>query len=236
MKNIFMLMVSFGIILFTLIPTTVGHTNPDPVGSLTHDEILRSKAAFAVVDEEIARHLNLGALSEWDYQKLRGPVLLKIRTAIHFQLRDQFSRIVHTVDFDSQPGSPSQNLSVNQGNRPLGLHKKASEIIRDFIDQEHISVIIMSDAPVGLGETAAIRRLRGEIRYIYELINGASVSIPIKNLTSLIKLRFVREIWQNSKGKLTLFQSVPRIGADKVHKAPPAGIWYYGRGSPSCCR
>ena len=230
LKNIFMLMVSFGIILFTLIPTTVGHTNPDPVGSLTHDEILRSKAAFAVVDEEIARHLNLGALSEWDYQKLRGPVLLKIRTAIHFQLRDQFSRIVHTVDFDSQPGSPSQNLSVNQGNRPLGLHKKASEIIRDFIDQEHISVIIMSDAPVGLGETAAIRRLRGEVRYIYELINGASVSIPIKNLTSLIKLRFVREIWPNSKGKLTLFQSVPQIGADKVHDTPPRGFGITGMG------
>ena len=231
MKNIFMLMVSFSIILFTLIPTTVVHTNPDPVGSLTHDEILRSKAAFAVVDEEIARHLNLSELSEWDYQKLRGPVLLKIRTALHFQLRDQFGRIVHTVDFGAQLdfGSSSQTPSMNRGNK-LILYRKASEIIRDFIDQEHISVIIMSDTPVGLGETAAIRRLRGEVRYTYDLINGACVFVPVKNLSALIRLPFITEMWPDSQGNLELADSVPQIGADKVHNPRPIGFGVTGEG------
>ena len=228
LKNIFTLIVSFGIILSTLIPATVGYTNPDSVGTIPlTDDILRSKAAFAVVEEEIARRLNLRILSEWDYQKLRGPVLWKIRAPIHFYLREQFGRIVHTVDFDLQrdSGSPSQNPSINRGKGPPRLHKRAAEIIRDFIDQEPISVIIRSDAPVGLGETTAFRELRGKVRYIYELINGASVSIPIKNLTALIKLPFVTEIWLNSKGNIELVhpltgmpRSLKTIGAAKLHR------------------
>ena len=164
LKNIFTLIVSFGIILSTLIPATVGYTNPDSVGTIPlTDDILRSKAAFAVVEEEIARRLNLRILSEWDYQKLRGPVLWKIRAPIHSRLRDQFGRIVDTIDFDLQrdAGSPSQNPSINRGNGSPRLRKRAKEIIRDFIDQEPISVIIRSDAPVGLGETTAFSRVAG---------------------------------------------------------------------------
>ena len=233
MKNIFTLIVSLSIILFTLIPATVGHTNPDSVGTIPlTDDILRSKAAFAVVDEEIARHLNLSTLSEWDYQKLRGPVLLKIRTAIHSRLRDQFGGIVHTVNFDlrQDSGSPSQTPPMNPGNGPPQLHKRAAEIIRDFIDQEHISVIIRSDAPIGLGEIAAIRGLRGEVRYTYDIINGACVFVPIRNLTALIKRPFVREVWLDSIGRAALKDSVPQIGADQVHSLPGGGRVVMGEG------
>ena len=224
MKIRSILITSFSIIVFTLLSANIGNANPDSVETtpLT-DDILRSKVAFAIVDEEIADHLNLGMLTERDYQKLCGPVLLEIRTGIHFQLRQEFSRIVNTVDFGTQldSGSPSLSPSINQAGKPI-LHKKASEIIRDFIAQEQISVIIMSNAPIGIGETAAIRHLSGEVRYTYELINGACVIIPIKNLTALIKRPFITEIWPNAKGNLKLQDSVPQIGADKVHNPPNA--------------
>ena len=232
MKDLFTLIVSFGIILSTLILATVGHTNPDSVGTIPlTDDILRSKAAFAVVDGEIARHLKLRVLSEWDYQKLRGPVLWKIRAPIHFHLREQFGKIVHTVDFGASvgSGSPSQTPPLNRGERPT-LHKRATEIIRDFINQGHISVIIRATAPIGLGEIAAIRRLRGEVRYTYELINGACVVIPIKSLTALIRQPFITEMWPDSKGNLELADSVPQIGADKVHKPRPTGLGVTGEG------
>ena len=232
MKNIFTLIVSLGIILFTLISATVGHTNPDSVGAipLTND-ILRSKTAFAVVEEEIAHHLNLSLLSEWDYQKLRGRVLWKIRAPIHFHLREQFGRIVDTVDFSASAGSgsPSQTPPMSRGEKPI-LHKRAAEIIRDFIAQEQISVIIRSNAPIGMGQTAPIRGLQGEVRYTYELINGACVFVPIRNLAALIKRPFVTEIWPDSKGYLALADSVPQIGADKVHNPPPAGFGITGKG------
>ena len=233
LKNIFALIVSFGIILSTLMFATVGDTNPDSVGTIPlTDDIGRSKAAFAVVDEEIARRLNLHVLSEWDYQKLRGPVLWKIRAPIHFHLREQFGRIVHTVDFgvSAGSGSPSQNPSINRGKGPPRLHERAAEIIRDFIDQEHISVIIRSDAPIGIGEIAAIRRLRGEVRYTYESINGACVVIPIKSLTGLIRQQLVMEIWPDAKMNLALNTSVPRIGADVVHNAPHPDLGVTGEG------
>lgn len=233
LKNISLLILCFGIITLALLIQSIGHTNPDSVGSLPiSDDILRSKAAFAIVDEEIARHLDLGTLSEWDYQKLRGPVLLKIRTAIHFQLREEFGRIVNTVAFSIQPGSgsPSQNPSKNQNNRPPHLHKKAAEIIRDFINQEHISVIIMSDAPIGLGEAAAIRGLRGEVPYTYEIINSACVVVPIRNLTGLIKRPFVSEIWPDGKVNLALTNSLAQIGAIEIHSARPAGLGVTGEG------
>ncbi len=233
LKNIFALIVSFGIILSTLMFATVGDTNPDSVGTIPlTDDIGRSKAAFAVVEGEIARRLNLHVLSEWDYQKLRGPVLWKIRAPIHFHLREQFGRIVHTVDFgvSAGSGSPSQNPSINRGKRPPRLHERAAEIIRDFIDQEHISVIIRSDAPIGIGEIAAVRRLRGEVRYIYELINGACVVIPTKSLTALIRQPFITEMWPDGKGNLELADSVPQIGAHTIHKPRPAGLGVTGDG------
>lgn len=219
MKNIAQLILIFGIITFTLLTLKIGHADPDRVDSLKlTDDILKSKAAFAVVEEEIALHLNLGILTEWDYQKLHGPVLWKIRAPIHTQLREKFDRIVNTVNFNPQQnyGSLSRSTSMDQGNKPR-LHKKASEIIRDFIDHGRISLIVRSDTLIGLGETAAIRRLRGEIRYTYDIINGACITIPTKNLTALIRQPFITEIWPNAKGNLELSDSVPKIGADKVH-------------------
>lgn len=174
MKNICRLILSFGIITLTLLALSIAHANPDSVGSLRlTDDIWRSRAAFAVVEEEIAHRLNLRILTEWDYQKLHGPVLWEIRAPIHFQLRKKFGEIVHAVDFRESVNStsPSQSPSINQGNKPR-LYKEAAEIIQDFIDREHISVIIMSDAPIGLGEAAAIRRLQGEVRYTYDIIKG----------------------------------------------------------------
>ena len=230
MKNISTLIVSLCIILFIL--TSAGHTNPDSVGTIPlTDDILRSKAAFAVVDEEIARHLNLSALSEWDYQKLRGPVLLKIRTAIHFRLREQFGKIVHTVDFGKSvgSGSPSENSPIDRGNNPPPLYGRAAEIIRDFIAQEHISLIIRSNAPIGIGETAAIRGLRGEVRYTYDIINGACVVVPIRNLTALINRPFVTEVWPDSKANLAS-TGLAQIGAIKVHSAHPSGLDVTGKG------
>ena len=232
MKNIFQLILGFGIITLTLLVSSVGDTNPDSTGSFTiADEILRSRAAFAAVDDEISRILDLGALSERDYQKLHGPVLLKIRSAIHFQLREHFDKIVNTVDFGAQldSGSPSQSPPMNQGDKPV-FHKKASKIISDFINQRHISVIIMSNRPIGFGEVSALRGLRGEVRYIYEFINGTCISVPIKNLTALIRRPFVVEIWPNSKGNLELADSVPQIGANKVHNPPPGGLGVTGEG------
>ena len=229
------LRIGFSIIVLILLAANSGTAAPDSVGTLhLTDDILRSRAAFAVVEEEIAHHLNLGALTAWDYQKLRGPVLLKIRTAIHFQLRQAFGRIVNTVDFGAalDSGSPSHRLSTPQVSKPI-LHKRAAEIIRDFIAQQHISVIIMSNALIGTGEAAAIRGLRGEVRYTYKIINGASVVIPIRNLAALIKRPFIREIWPNAKGSLQLKQSVPHIGADKVHRAlnaNPPGLGVTGAG------
>ena len=232
MKNIPTLIVSLCIILFTLTSASVGHTNPDSVETIPlTDDILRSKAAFTVVDEEIARQLNLSALSEWDYRKLRGPVLWKIRAPIHFHLRKQFGRIVNTVDFStsSGSGSPIQTPPMTWGEKPI-LHEKAAEIIRDFINQEQISVIIRSNAPIGIGEVAAIRGLRGEVRYTYDIINGACVFVPIRDLTALIKRPFVREVWLDSKGRAALKDSVPQIGADQVHNLIGGGSGVMGEG------
>ena len=232
MKNISRLSVGFGIIIFALLISNIGHTNPDSIGTLTvPDNISQSRAAFAVVEEEIARHLKLDALSEQDHQKLRGPVLLKIRTAIHFQLRQEFGRIISTVDFRTQTGvgSQRQSPSVNQGSQPI-LHKRAAEIIHNFISQGHISVIIRSDGPIGFGEVATIRGLRGEVRYTYERINGACVSVPLENLTALIKRPFITEIWPDSKGNSKLADSVPQIGADTVHNTRPVGLGITGEG------
>ena len=223
MKNIFTLITCFSIILFTLVLAIVGHTNPEL--PLT-DHILRSKAAFAIVDEKIAHHLNLGVLSERDYQKLRGPVLWKIRAPIHFHLRKAFGRIVDSADFGGSTDSFSQSQTPPM--KPI-LHKRAAEIIRDFINQEHISLIIRSDAPIGIGEVATIRGLRGEVRYTYDSINGACVFVPIRNLTALIKRPFVTEVWLDSKGDLALISSVPHIGADKIHN-PPTGFGITGKG------
>ncbi len=149
---------------------------------------------------------------------------------IHSRLRERFGKIVNTVDFgvQSDSGSSSQSPSMDQRNQPPRLHKGASEIIRDFIDREHISLIIMSDASIGIGETAAIRGLRGDVRYTYHLINGAFVSVPMRNLTALIKRPFVTEIWPNAQGNLELDRDVEnwgveKIGADKVHSLPQAG-------------
>ena len=231
MKKKSLLILCFGIVTLALLIQSIGHTDPDSVGSLAiSDDILRSKAAFAIVDEEITNHLNLRILTEWDYQKLRGPVLLKIRTAIHFQLRQRFGRIINTVDFNLQQdlGSSSQSPSINQNNQPPQLYKRAAEIIRDFINQENISVIIMSDAPIGLGGATAVRGLRGEVRYTYDMINGACVVVPIRNLTGLIKRNFVKEIWPDSRGKPTLDQSVREIGADTMHPPPPNGLGVTG--------
>ena len=225
MKNISTkLRIGFGIIVLVLLAANSGTANPDRMGTMQlTDDILRSRVAFAVVEEEIARHLNLGVLTAWDFQKLHGPVLLEIRTEIHFQLRQAFGRIVNTVDFGAAlgSGSSSHSPSTPQVNKPI-LHKRASEIIRDFIAQQHISVIIMSNAPIGIGEVAAIRRLRGEVRYTYKIINGASVVIPIRNLAALIRRPFITEIWPNAKGNLELNDSVEQIGADKVHNPPNA--------------
>ncbi|MDE0084115.1 MAG: S8 family serine peptidase, partial [Candidatus Poribacteria bacterium] len=226
------LITSFSIIVLTLLSAGMGAANPDSVGTLSlTDDILQSRAAFAVVDEKIARHLNLGVLTEWDFQKLRGPVLLKIRTEIHFQLRQEFDRIVNTVDFGagSDSGSLSHSPSTPQVNKPI-LHEKASEIIRNFIAQKYISVIIRSNALIGIGEASTIRRLEGEVRYIYEIINGACISVPIKNLSALVRLPFITQIWPNAEGNLKLHDSVPHIGADKVHKAPPSGPGVTGEG------
>ena len=232
MKKKSLLILCFGIVTLALLIQSIGHTNPDSVGSLAiSDDILQSKAAFAIVDEEIANHLNLRILTEWDYQKLRGPVLLKIRTAIHFQLREQFGRIVNTVDFNVQPnlGSLSQSPSINQNNQSPQLHKRAAEIIRDFIVQNHISVIIMSDAPIALGEAAVVRGLHGELCYTYDMINGACVVVPIRNLTVLIKRNFVTEIWPDAKTNLAL-SNLAQIGAIKVHSTRPTGLGVMGEG------
>ena len=221
MKNTSRLILGFGIIILALLTPRIGNAVP----YLFADDILRSRVAFAVVEEEISHRLTLASLSETDYQKIRGPVLLKIRTPIHFQLREQFGRIVNAVDF----GAPGQSPSINPGDKPF-LHKKASEIIRDFITQKRISVIIRSNAPIGIGETATIRGLQGKMRYTYELINGACVVIPIKNLAALIKRPFITEVWPDSKGNLELDQSVPKIGADTVHNPRPAGFGVTGEG------
>ena len=232
MKNISQLISSFGIIILTLLALSIGPTHLDSAEYPTiTDDILRSKVAFAIIDEEIARHLNLGVLSEQDTWKLRGPVLLKIRTEIHYQLRKHFDKIVNTVDFGAQSGSgsPSESSSLNHGFKPV-LYKKAAEIIRDFIAEKHISVIIMSDGPIGIGEASVIQRLRGDVRYTYEIINGACVSVPINKLTALIRRPFITEIWPDSKGNLELSDSVQSIGVDKVHTPPSGGPGVTGAG------
>ena len=230
MKNISHLILSFGIITLTLLTLRIGHTEPDSVGSLKiTDDLLRSKAAFAVVEEEIAHHLNLGILTEWDYQKLHGPVLWKIRASIHFQLREKFGKVVHAVDFGGTVNStsPIQSPSINQSNKPR-LREEAAEIIRDFIDRGRISVIIRSDTPIGLGETAAIRSLRGEVRYTYDSINGACVLVPIRNLTDLIKRPFIQEIWPD--GDVKPAYNLSQIGAIEIHSDPPTGLGVTGDG------
>ena len=226
MKNVSTLTIGFSIIVFTLLSATINTANPDSVSTLRRtDDISRSKAAFAVVGEEIARGLNLHTLSESDYWKLRGPVLLDPQTEIHFHLRKQFGSIVNTVDFGASvaAGSPSQNSPISRG-KTLLLYKRASEIIRDFIAQKNISVIIGSHAPIGRGEMAAIRGLQGEVRYTYEIINSACVAIPIKNLAGLIRQPFITEIWPDAKGYLlngngavAVQENLLQIGADKVH-------------------
>ena len=219
----------------TLLSLQIENTKQTTVGKppLT-DNLLRSKIAFAVVGEEIARGLNLHTLSESDHWKLRGSVLLAPQTDIHFLLREQYGRIVNTVYFETSlnTGSPSQNSPISLENKPV-LYQKASEIIRDFIAETDISVIIGSNAPIGIGEIAAIRRLQGEMRYTYEIINSASVSVPLKNIAALIKLPFITEIWPNRKGNLTLADSIPHIGADNVHNPPnavPKGLGVTGKG------
>ena len=232
MRNAYRLILGFGIIALTLLSPQIAKTEQRLVKNQPiTDNILRSKIAFAVVNEAIARGLNLHTLSESDSWKLRGPVLLDPQADIHFQLREEFDRIVNTVDFGAalNAGSPSQNAPISPGDKPV-LYQKAAEIIRDFIAQKHISVIIMSDAPIGMGEIAAIRGLRGEVRYTYEIINSASVSVPLKNIAALIKLPFITEIWPNSKGSFKLSDSVQVIGADEVHNAPPNGLGVTGQG------
>ena len=232
MRNTYRLILGFGIIALTLLSLQIANTKQTTVEKppLT-DNILRSKMAFAVVGEEIARGLNLHTLSESDHWKLRGPVLLEQQTDIHFLLREQYGRIVNTVDFGAalDAGSPSQDAPISPENRPV-LYQKASEIIHDFIAERHISVIIRSNAPIGIGEIAAIRRLQGEVPYTYEIINSAAVSVPLKNIAALIKLPFITEIWPDSKGHLSLAHSIPQIGADKVHKPPPNGLGVTGQG------
>ncbi len=232
MRNAYRLILGFGIIALTLLSLQIANTKQTTVGKppLT-DNILRSKIAFAVVGEEINRGLNLHTLSESDHYKLRGPVLLEQQTDIHFLLREEFDRIVNTVYFGAalDAGSPSQNPSIRPENKPV-LYQKAAEIIRDFIAERHISVIIRSHAPIGIGEMAAIHRLQGEVRYTYEIINSAAVSVPLKNIAALIKLPFITEIWPDSKGRLALADSIPQIGADKVHKPPPNGLGVTGKG------
>ena len=226
MKNTPRLILGFGIIVLTLLTPRIGNANPDAVDTLLFtDDILRSRMAFAVVEEEILHHLNLASLSETDYQKLHGPVLWKIRAPIHFQLREQFGSIVNAVDFDT----PGQSPSISPSDKPF-LHKKASEIIQDFITQKHISVIIRSNAPIGIGETATIRRLQANVRYTYDFINGACVVVPIKNLAALIRRQFVVEIWPDAKMNLSLNTSIPQIGADAVHNARPSGLGVTGEG------
>ena len=215
-----------------LLTASLGEANPDRVGTLhITDEILRSKAAFGVVEEEIARGLNLGTLTEQDYRKLRGPVLLEIQTAIHSQLREQFGKIVHTIDFgdSSDSGSPSQSPSITAGDKPPTLHETASEIIQNFIAQKHISVIIISDAPLGIGEISAVRGLGGEVRSTYDIINGACVAIPVKSLSALIRRPFVTEVWPNSKANLE-WSRLQQIGADRVHNPRPTGLGVTGDG------
>ena len=239
MKNVSTLTIGFSIIVFTLLSATIDIANSDSVGTLRRtDDISRSKAAFAVVGEEIARGLNLHTLSESDYWKLRGPVLLDPQTEIHFHLREQFGSIVNTVDFGASmaAGSPSQNSPISRGNKPV-LYKNASEIIRDFIAQKNISVIIVSHAPIGRGEIAAIRGLQGEVRYTYEIINSACVAIPIKNIVGLIRQPFITEMWPDAKGYLlngngavAVQKNLLQIGADKVHKQPPNGLGVTGKG------
>ena len=223
------------LILFFVSTVYLPLANSDSVNPLRRtDDTWRSKAAFVVVNEAIARGLNLHTLSESDYWKLRGPVLLESQTDIHYQLREEFKRIVNTVDFGASldAGSPSQNSPVRQDNTPV-LYEKAADIIRDFIVQKHLSVIIMSDAPIGMGEIGAIRGLRGEVRYTYEIIDGASVSVPLQNIAALIKQPFITEIWPDSKGNLAMAQSIPQIGADNVHNAPTdvsPGLGVTGKG------
>ena len=232
MKNTYRLILGFGIIAFTLLSLQIANAKQTTVGKPSFtDNILRSKIAFAVVGEEIARGLNLHTLSESDYYKLRGPVLLDPEADIHFQLREQYGRIANTVYFEAalDAGSPSQNSLVNPKNKPV-LYQKASEIIRNFIAGRDISVIIASNAPIGIGEIAAIRRLQGEVPYTYESINSAAVSVPLKNIAALIKLPFITEIWPDSKGYLQLSHSVQHIRADKVHKRPPNGLGVTGKG------
>ena len=235
MRNVYRLILSFGIIAFTLLSPQIVKTEQRSVKNhpIT-DNILRSKIAFAVVGEEITRGLNLHTLSESDSWKLRGPVLLEPQTDIHFQLREQYGRIVNTVYFRaaSDAGSPSQNSPISPKNRPV-LYQKAAEIIRDFIAERNISVIVVSYAPIGISEMAAIRRLQGEVRYTYEIINSASVSVPLKNIAALIKLPFITEIWPNRKGHLQQLPQKPpvkQIGADKVHEQPPNGLGVTGKG------
>ena len=232
MRNAYRLILGFGIIAFTLLSPQIVKTEQRSVKNhpIT-DNILRSKIAFAVVNEAIVRGLNLHTLSESDYWKLRGPVLLDPQADIHFQLREQYDRIVNTVYFGAalDAGSPSQNAPISPENRPV-LYQKASEIIRDFIAQRDISVIIGSYTPIGMGEMAAIRRLQGEVRYTYEIINSAAVSVPLKNIAALIKLPFITEIWPDSKGSFKLSDSVQVIGADEVHNAPPNGLGVTGQG------
>ena len=163
MKNIFLLILSLGIITLLLLIQSIGHANPDSTESLPiTNHILRSREAFAVVEGKMAHHLNLGVLTVQNYQKIRGPVLLKIRTAIHFQLREHFDKIVNTVDFgiELDSGYSSQSSSMNQRKKPA-LHKQASMIIVDFINECQISVSIMSDGPIGVGEVNVASRMTG---------------------------------------------------------------------------
>ena len=236
MKNVAQLILIFGIIILMMLVAGIRDTNPDSVDTSTiTDGILRGRAAFAAVDQEIENHLKISELSERHLKKFRSPVLLKIRTAIHYHLRQQYGRIVNTVDFGIQTGissSQSHSASIDQNNRTPKLHAAASKIISDFINQKDISVsvIIMSDGPIGFGEVNVLQGLRGKVRYNYESINGACVSVPIKNLSALVKCPFISEIWSDSKGSFKLAASVPQIGADKVHNPRPDGLGVTGEG------
>lgn len=209
----------------------IGIANQNVIASpIVDDNILRSRTAFAAVDLKIEKSLDFGRLSEQDFLKLRGPVLLKIRTTIHYRLREEFGSILNTVDFGIQSVSgSSQNKSSLLDETPK-LHEMASTIIDDFINEAGISVIIMSDGPIGLNEVNILEGLQCNVRYTYDSINGACISVPIKHLIAFIKRPFIGEIWPDSKGKTDLVDSVRQIGADKVHTPHPTGLGVTGEG------
>ena len=212
--------------ILMLLVLSIGHTDLKTHSNHTAtNNIIQSKLAFALIDEEITQHLNIGTLTDQEILKLRGPVLLRIRPAVHTQLREQFGRIVNTVDFGTQLGQGSH--SESQPTAPI-LDPKVDETIRDFIAEKQIALIVMSNAPIGIAQEMALRGIQAEVGHIYHAIDGASVVLPIKNLTGLIQQHFVTEIWLDSVGQTTLDESVKDIGVDVVHN-PASGVGVTGK-------